>query len=938
MESSVNWKRKIAAYLWRTPAFSLWPEADRQLAENLRQIVCANLTDEDRVAAAKSEQIASGLDIPPFLDRLDADCFLKQPVLTHPLSGQEYLLQLPEGLNEENITAHLKTTLTNLAAQTSEQNDDEKDRALFLLLWRNFSQTLAAEDAKGLGDLWQNLPADPRIPSHTIWEHAAVSSAVAGAWPKPALLIFTLASAQDMVATARRTQDAWMGSFLWSYLSWQAIKVIAEHCGPDAVISPALKGQPLVDLWLAGEMNVKGIPNPDRALLETGSIPNMFTAIVPKDQAAPLAVACENAIQDAWERISGKVKDAVRQAYCNTKTDSPVSWEAWERIWTRQQNAFLHNQGIYWVVCPWGDDHQAVINAAKNHIESPVERMLKKCQDNRCDPHIGMVYSLLASFAGTELTARKNLRDFRQSVEEGYKCSLCGKWEAVHPGLETGKTTYGELRNFWATLKDLNRTNETMKLVGRIRKGEMLCGICLTRRLALETCFKEELGLDHHLFPSTAGIATAAWRGRLLEACAENNDLAQALKDYEKSLQAFLEKHRFAYPATTTAFLIEKAKQSGLNKCGSDFLKIDGDWLATEAFDESLIREDSAIAAEELQNCKTKLETLLDCARRKALGRPPGYLAILALDGDHMGDWVTGAKGKGPDYGWLIHKALRDKPEVLHLPSRPSGPAMQLALSDSLKNFALEFARDVVEKEHAGKLVYAGGDDLLAFLPLEHLFPAMMSLYGSFRGGEDGFITKDNRLLRLSGGVRKKDAGQRNFEGVTPSMGVAIVHHSYPLDHAMAEAQKVLKNTAKKQLGRNAFAIRLLRRSGEPTEAGCRFNKTVDSCSGDVLDLLSRLTDSIRKDTLSGRLPYTMGRHLWASADPPEKDRDMEEAKRAELVRIAARHVKKKEHSANDIVKDVLSLFDTLKNQQHLNPWDMTARILLILRFMAGKE
>lgn len=938
MENSVNWKRKIAAYLWRTPAFSLWPETDGQLAENLRQIICATLTREDRNAAAKSEQIASGLDIPPFFNQLDAGCFLNQPILTHPLSGQEYFLQLPEGLNRENIAAHLENTLKSLAAQTSEQPADEKDRALFLLLWRIFSQTLSENDKNGLGDLWQNLPADPHMPSHSIWEHAAVTSAVAGAWPKPALLIFTLASAQDMVATARRTQDAWMGSFLWSYLSWQAIKVIAEHCGPDAVISPSLKGQPLVDLWLASEMKVKGIPAPDRALLETGSIPNMFTAIVPEEQSVGLARACERAMQDAWERISGKVKDAVRQAYCNTKAASPVSWEAWEKIWARQQSAFLHNQGVYWVVCPWGNDHQAVINAAKNRIEGPVERMLKKYQESSCEPNIGMVYSLLASFAGKELTARKNLRDFRQSVEEGYKCSLCGKWENVHPGIENGKTAYRDLRDFWETLKAINRTQETMKLVGRIRRDDMLCSICLTRRLALETYFEEELGLDHHLFPSTAGIATAAWRGRLLETCAESDNLADALKAYEKSLQGFLTKHRFAYPAATTAFLKDKAKRANVGNCGLNFLKIDGDWLAPESYDESIIREDAAITPGELTDCKTKLETLLDCTRKKALGRPSGYLAILALDGDHMGDWVTGAKGKAPDYGWLIHKDLRDKPEALHLPSRPAGPSMQLALSDSLKNFALEFARDVVEKEHAGKLVYAGGDDLLAFLPLEHLFPAMISLYRSFRGGEDGYKTKDNRLLRLSGGVRVKVPGQKNFEGVTPSMGVAIVHHSYPLDHAMAEAQKVLKNTAKKQLGRNAFAIRLLRRSGEPTEAGCRFNKTVDSCSGDVLDLLSRLTDSIRKDTLSGRLPYTMGRHLWASADPPEKDRDMEEAKRAELVRIAARHVKKKEHSANDIVKDVLSLFDTLKNQQHLNPWDMTARILLILRFMAGKE
>ena len=129
---------------------------------------------------------------------------------------------------------------------------------------------------------------------------------------------------------------------------------------------------------------------------------------------------------------------------------------------------------------------------------------------------------------------------------------------------------------------------------------------------------------------------------------------------------------------------------------------------------------------------------------------------------------------------------------------------MQLAMSDSLKNFSLRLARNVVEENHAGKLIYAGGDDVLALLPLDHLFPAMRELYEQFRGRQNGFETIDGEILRVMGGVVPSDYGL-SFGGMSASMGVVVVHHSYPLYHALQQAQGGVEEKGEKRIGPRRF-------------------------------------------------------------------------------------------------------------------------------------
>jgi CRISPR-associated protein Cmr2 len=89
-----------------------------------------------------------------------------------------------------------------------------------------------------------------------------------------------------------------------------------------------------------------------------------------------------------------------------------------------------------------------------------------------------------------------------------------------------------------------------------------------------------------------------------------------------------------------------------------------------------------------------------------ALGEPFPYVACLVADGDKMG------------------RALQDLAK--------EGPEAHQRLSRGLSGFAAE-ARRIVEQRHRGVLVYAGGDDVLAFVCLPDALACAATLRQAFR-------------------------------------------------------------------------------------------------------------------------------------------------------------------------------------------------------------
>ncbi len=1040
------WQRKIQAFLFTPPDKALAPVGAEDRAKEL--IAAALDADKNSVTVPgdikQADEIAAGLDIPPIVQSFPGDVFLKNPVLTHPLSGLRYPAENQRGpvgleklknLNSGELTAISQTirdAVTEIRTEierTQQGQPDPLPKRLFLALWRKLPDVIREKEEQSgspkLGPLWDLLPADPRIPSHAVWDHAAVASAIAGAENNPALLIFDIASVQDFISVSRRTQDFWMGSFLISYLIWEAIKVIAEEYGPDSFVYPSLRGLPLVDLWLLDKQI--NVPRPSIESLQISNFPERFTAIVPAEEAEKLAEKARAALLKKWDEIACAVKHEVERAADLGAGIQLAGDPNWEGSWGRQiDGAFSHM--IFWVVSPWGNNPQAVMTAYDQltpfHAATKARQRYNDFREiiqvvensSRNSLNIGMMYMLLSTMAARSLSARKNLRDFHQVEEPEHKCTLCGLRQALHPEYNRLRqwakarspevedlSDYGVLRSFWQALSQVGGDDPSVqKLAGRIRPGDRLCAVCLVKRLALEAYFEDKLGFDHHLFPSTATVATAPFKADIILQLSKNNppQLRECLTNYVHEVQKFLANHKIWYTSAAVPKLqaLKRQLPAEIQQTVETFLRIDGDWFYEESFDPAKISREYQVEEKKVRDDPQRakalaaLRALLRETSDLNIRRPSRYFAVVAMDGDKMSDWVAGFRA--PSFPLMFHPDVQDQVDsALHFCTRPLGAATHLAMSTALKNFAIDLARWVVEEQHLGKLIYAGGDDVLAFVPVRDLLPVMRKLRLLFQGhrfplpkdkapdantqmtiveAASGFarITpKDHpeRYLMLAG-VPPDQVGEKEidltFETLTASVGAAIVHESHPLTQAIEEAfSRAMKDHAKDRLERDAFAVHLLKRAGGPLEVGMKWILKWGDQTVDVLETVNDLVDLIREEKLSARLAYDLDEKRQGLAGSLKELQNTShpwwhEAQVRELRRLMKRHLyldlpkEERERQQEVIIGQSQQLLEAI--QSHLaafvqklrdqgeeppsgmkGSWETFTNLLLLARFVA---
>jgi CRISPR/Cas system-associated protein Cas10 (large subunit of type III CRISPR-Cas system) len=220
---------------------------------------------------------------------------------------------------------------------------------------------------------------------------------------------------------------------------------------------------------------------------------------------------------------------------------------------------------------------------------------------------------------------------------------------------------------------------------------------------------------------------------------------------------------------------------------------------------------------------------------------PPGYYAVLAFDGDRMGKWVSGALS--PTLAAQFSKEAREcfgkvDPVLLEKVHRPLSPSYHLQFSEALSNFGLYLAGAIVD-HFDGQLIYSGGDDVLAMLPASTALDCAEALVLAFRGHPDleqrvpdKFEVLGERRNReaeeRAGGFvcfSKVKRGRPTWPMVVPgprasaSVGVAFGHIRAPLQ-GMVRAAQAAEKRAKGELGRNACAVSLFKRSGEILQWG----------------------------------------------------------------------------------------------------------------------
>lgn len=176
--------------------------------------------------------------------------------------------------------------------------------------------------------------------------------------------------------------------------------------------------------------------------------------------------------------------------------------------------------------------------------------------------------------------------------------------------------------------------------------------------------------------------------------------------------------------------------------------------------------EDARAEAELHEHARAFFAKVQDLAKDPAIGQPSPYFAVLAADGDRVG------------------KAL----------GRLDQPHLHRDFSTALAKFASR-AAEIVRAHHGG-LLYTGGDDVLAFLPLD-----------------TALCCADSLRLAFVDLVRDAAGG----EDVSLSVGVSIAHYGEHLDSLLQWARDA-EHAAKEfnNKARNALAVALhTRTSGE---------------------------------------------------------------------------------------------------------------------------
>ena len=244
-----------------------------------------------------------------------------------------------------------------------------------------------------------------------------------------------------------------------------------------------------------------------------------------------------------------------------------------------------------------------------------------------------------------------------------------------------------------------------------------------------------------------------------------------------------------------------------------------------------------------------------------------GYVAVLAMDGDEMGKWVSGEKT--PEFVKQVSKKAEkyltglQKGEEIKKMRRLLTPSYHQQLSEALANYATWLAQVIVENFN-GELIYAGGDDVLAILPSDRAIACAMALKDVFCGKAPVNVREFSLDVPQEGFANAGAEYPLILPGTecTVSVGLAIGHQNAPLQMLVKEAHHA-ESRAKHDYGRDGIAFSVYKRSGEIIQWGGKWNSA-------ALPLMSKLTQLKLKDDgtprevdgLSGRFPYALSRLL----------------------------------------------------------------------------
>lgn len=212
---------------------------------------------------------------------------------------------------------------------------------------------------------------------------------------------------------------------------------------------------------------------------------------------------------------------------------------------------------------------------------------------------------------------------------------------------------------------------------------------------------------------------------------------------------------------------------------------------------------------------------------KESSGEASEYIAAIQMDGDRMGS-ILSSQDKDKDFFTRFSKKLA--------------------------NFTRQEAEGIVSR-HKGRLIYAGGDDVLAIVPACEAAACARELREKFCADEPDMPGSEKNLAP-------------DVPKVTLSAGIAFAHWKTPLIWLLEEA-RAAEHRAKDEYQRDALALSIVKRGGEILQWGAKF----DSPAWKLYDSFIKQSE---RENISGKFASALALYLKPYQLEETMDKDLE--------------------------------------------------------------
>ena len=842
MEEAIFWQAKIRAYLEHPP-----DDQTEGSSGNSKDDEISGWVTADAIAAASDRASLRRDNFPT----RDTETELE---ISHLLSGaKQRLSDVARGLSKTE-------KLQQIAADASSNNLDTLKKRLWWL-WR----CLPVERSNPSMLL---LPADLYLPDASIWSHVSLASALAGALENkqhPHLASFTFSPVQELIKASRKMRDFWAGSWLLHYLSAKICWQLAQDYGPDSLLYPSLFQQPLIDHWILqdwGDEFGPWVNRPTANQLLTSGFPNVIMAIVPKDKVADAMKKAYDTLIETWENLGKEVFKELQEnrRWMPDLSENHKTWGGW-----------LHAQWQhYWVSCPIGLENDQLICSAKDESfgewcdrlnEAYItrdDRLFTEAEQNILkEANVGSWWPYIFDKTRFMLAAVKNARTWEIPTAFGPRSTISGMGPVVHPD-KSDWVAETETRQLWGRQAGLFDGSEQLNATETLKRGlhKVLPNILFLK--------SEEAGATYPDLTAGYPDLTAGVAGYLKvnDVCHLRyfHKVCDEVREYLQTLNLSIqEREKWGIP------WIDDHNSEEYRRYHSRLLN--AGWLVEDIS----LKGSKELLAEEKRGYRQEIQKILD--REYGTNNPASWYVLVAGDGDGMSDWLKGQKLK--EYKEYVASSVTNSQldpnvrEFIDETKKRMGPATHNALSRALLDFSNQLLPYLTEERYACRLIYGGGDDVLAYANLWEWDSWLWDVRQCFRGQEDpqgGFtVTGDywqwgpvNTNLQKPKNVDDRPLFTMGSEA-TISFGIVIAHHSVPvaiaLENMWLAEKKAKEHRSRNQDKKDAVQVRVIYGNGNILTSTIKFK---------VFDLWRSLLDSNIESSI-----FEQAATLWSQHPAP---------------------------------------------------------------------